>query len=70
MLRFLNHPFRRDIILWGLLLLYLAVLILLAVTDPELLVFYRNSLQPELSAGAVTVMGVTYLYLLATGSLC
>lgn len=70
MLRFFKHPRRRDAILWGLLVIYLAILGLLAARDPQLLVFYRNSLQPELSAGAVCVMGVTYLYLLATGILC
>ena len=70
MLRFFRHPRLRDIILWGLLAVYLAVLAILAAKDPELLVFYRNSLQPELSLTAVLVMGVTYLYLLATGILC
>ena len=70
MLRFFKHPRMRDIILWGLLALYLVMLAVLAARDPELLVFYRNSLYPELSLGAVLVMGVTYLYLLATGILC
>ena len=70
MFRFFKHPRRRDFILWGLLLIYLVILGLLAAKDPQLLVFYRNSLHPELSAGAVCIMGVTYLYLLATGILC
>ena len=60
----------RDIILWGLLVIYLTGLAFLAAKDPELLVFYRNSLHPELSLSAVLVMGITYLYLLATGILC
>ena len=54
MLRFFKHPRRRDAILWGLLVIYLAILGLLAARDPQLLVFYRNSLQPELSAGSVS----------------
>ena len=70
MLRFFKHPRRRDIILWGLLVIYLALLALLGWEDPELLVFYRNSLHPELSGTAICVMAVTYLYLLATGILC
>ena len=68
--RFFKHPIRRDFILWGALIVYLAVLAVLAAKDPDLLVFYRNSLHPELSLGAVVVMGGTYLYLLATGILC
>jgi len=68
--RFFKHPIRRDFILWGALIIYLALLAVLAAREPELLVFYRNSLHPELSLGAVLVMGGTYLYLLATGILC
>ena len=60
--RFFKHPIRRDFILWGALIVYLAVLAVLAAKDPDLLVFYRNSLHPELSLGAVVVMGGTYLY--------
>ncbi|MBE6367276.1 MAG: glycosyltransferase [Lentisphaerae bacterium] len=67
MIRFFNHPVRRDFLLWILLFLYMAGIILLAVKDPELLVFYRNSNHPELSLLAAAVMGFTYLYLLATG---
>ena len=70
MSRFFKHPLRRDIVLWGLLFLYFVILAILGARDPELLVFYRNSLQPELSGSAVIVMGITYLYLLATGILC
>ena len=70
MLRLFRHPRLRDIILWGVLAVYLAILAVLAAKDPELLVFYRNSLHPELSLTAVLVMGITYLYLLATGILC
>ena len=70
MLRIFKHPRLRDIILWGVLAVYLAILGVLAARDPELLVFYRNSLHPELSLGAALVMGITYLYLLATGILC
>ena len=70
MLRLLRHPRLRDIILWGVLAVYLVVLAALAAKDPELLVFYRNSLHQDFSLGAVLVMGITYLYLLATGILC
>ena len=70
MLRFFRHPRRRDFILWGLLAGYLVLLAILVARDPELLMFYRNSLHPELSLSAVLVMGFTYLYLLATGILC
>lgn len=70
MLRFFDHPVRRDFLLWVLLVLYIAGIAVLAVKDPELLVFYRNSNHPELSLAAVAVMGFTYFYLLATGIIC
>lgn len=70
MIRFFKHPLRRDIILWGLLVLYVAMLSFLGTKNPELLVFYRNSLHPELSGPAVIVIGITYTYLLFTGILC
>ena len=70
MLRIFRHPRLRDILLWGVLAVYLAILAVLAAKDPDLLVFYRNSLHPELSLGAALVMVITYLYLLATGILC
>ncbi len=70
MIRLFKHPRWRDIILWSLLVLYLALLSFLGTKNPELLVFYRNSQNPELSWLAVGVIGITYIYLLATGILC
>lgn len=70
MLRLFKHPRWRDILLWGLLIIYLTGLGVFAVQDPDLLVFYRNALYPEFSLSAVLVIGITYLYLLATGILC
>ena len=68
--RFLRHPFRRDIILWSLLVIYLAMLSILGCREPELLVFYRNSLHPEFTNPAIVVIGITYIYLVVTGVLC
>ena len=70
MLRFFSSPYRRDVILWSLLIVYLAVVVILAIRDPEMLVFYRNSICPKLSGSAVGIMSVTYIYLLATGICC
>jgi len=70
MVRLLKNPAGRDYLLWLLLVCHISVIYLLAEKDPEKLLIFRNSLHPDLSLCAWSILAITYFYLLATGILC